>query len=147
MSSARRRRRRRQGAEVVIFRFMYKCFSRGLGCAQGCAAVPRGEDAYRKVSRRIEKCSPGFRAGDDGAAGWINRGEKAAPYIRETTAGERQRSRTIHIRICSSTRVCACGNCGGVLSPDARRNKEKHESRVMIVFSRSVCPFFFNFHD
>lgn len=29
----------------------------------GCGArVPRGEDAYRKVSRRIEKCSRGFFA-------------------------------------------------------------------------------------
>lgn len=44
---------------------MYKCFSR----AYGSGVHVYGEDAYRKVSRRIEKCSRGFRAGDDGTRG------------------------------------------------------------------------------
>lgn len=70
-----------------------------LSCARtGCGArVPRGEDAYRKVSRRIEKCSRGFfaRAMME-RAGWISHCEKAAlshPRDDEGAVGNGRRER------------------------------------------------------
>lgn len=44
--------------QIYVQMFLSRARARGSGAER----VPRGEDAYRKVSRRIEKCSRGFFA-------------------------------------------------------------------------------------
>lgn len=87
-----RENERTRGAEVIIFRFMYKCFSRseriGGGLALPFLPSPErggGEDAYRKVSRRIEKCSRGFRRARAmmEQRGWISRPVDATAWKAE----------------------------------------------------------------
>lgn len=75
--------REREGHNFQIYVQMFRA---------GCAPVsPPGEDAYRKVSRRIEKCSRGFRARAMMEHGVDQpRRESRRPFtVRETTTGEK----------------------------------------------------------